>query len=147
MTITFFGHRDAPESVKPILKKIILNLINEHKAKMFYVGNNGAFDDMVIQALSEIKKDFPKINFFVVLAYMPKDNTHIKSYIEHTVYPEELAFVPKRYAIIKRNIWMIEHADTIITFVNNPFGKATHFKNVAEKKGKNIINICSYITT
>lgn len=145
MTITFFGHRDAPISIKPILKETIINLIQNNEAKNFYVGNNGAFDNMVIQILLEIKREFPQIDFAVVLAYLPQKQDFSLTYTKNTIYPEELEFVPKRYAINKRNIWMIEHSDTIITFVNNPFGKAAYFKNIAEKRGKSIINIRNYM--
>ena len=42
MTVTFFGHRNTPDSVQPILKKTLIQLIVNEDADTFYVGNRGA---------------------------------------------------------------------------------------------------------
>ena len=44
MTVTFFGHRRTPDSVKPLLKETLRELIEKDRADMFYVGNEGSFD-------------------------------------------------------------------------------------------------------
>ena len=44
MICTFFGHRDAPESIKPLLRKVLLNLIENQGITQFYAGNQGNFD-------------------------------------------------------------------------------------------------------
>ena len=44
MTCSFFGHRDAPDTVRGILKDTVLKIIDEKGIKKFYVGNNGNFD-------------------------------------------------------------------------------------------------------
>ena len=51
MTVTFFGHRNTPDSVKPLLKKVLRELINQDGAKMFYIGNEGSFDRMSYDVL------------------------------------------------------------------------------------------------
>ena len=35
---TFFGHRDCPESVKPKLREVLVDLVTNHDVDMFYVG-------------------------------------------------------------------------------------------------------------
>ena len=34
---TFFGHRDCPESIKPQLREVLIDLITNHDIDMFYV--------------------------------------------------------------------------------------------------------------
>lgn len=43
---TFFGHRDCPESIRPLLRAAIVDLIEKHRVRLFYVGNEGNFDRM-----------------------------------------------------------------------------------------------------
>lgn len=134
---TFFGHSDAPEETEPILKSIIIELIKSKKVNMFYVGDNGRFDKIVQNILLYLTKEHI-IKSYVVLAYLP--NKHI-SYKLETLLPEEFEFVPKRFAISYRNKWMIEKSDYVITYVTRSFGGAYKAKMLAEKKGKNIINV------
>ena len=35
---TFFGHRDCPSSIKPKLREVLIDLIENHAVDMFYVG-------------------------------------------------------------------------------------------------------------
>ncbi len=76
---------------------------------MFYVGNNGNFDCVVRHTLNKLCKRYAQIDYEVVLAYRPVKNQ--LSFQERSVYPEEVARSPQRYAICKRNMWMIENSD------------------------------------
>ena len=44
---TFFGHRDTPKKIEPILKSTLIDLIENKKVDLFYIGNQGNFDYMV----------------------------------------------------------------------------------------------------
>ena len=46
-TCTFFGHRDAPESINGKLEQEIINLIENEKVDRFLVGNKGLYDSIV----------------------------------------------------------------------------------------------------
>lgn len=46
-TCTFFGHRDCPDTIKPRLREVLVDLIENHNMDMFYVGNQGHFDAIV----------------------------------------------------------------------------------------------------
>lgn len=35
---TFFGHQDCPSSIKPKLREVLIDLIENHTVDMFYVG-------------------------------------------------------------------------------------------------------------
>ena len=86
-TCTFFGHRECPESIKPQLKEVLIDLINNHNVDMFYVGNQGRFDAIVRSVLRELKKEYPQINYAVVLAYIPGKQNEYDNYSD-TMLPE-----------------------------------------------------------
>ena len=97
MTVTFFGHRDAPKEIEPTLRTTLINLIEQENAREFYVGNNGNFDAMVRRQLEDLSKVY-EINFTVVLAYLPEDRREHNNFA-NTIYPEGIESVPKRFAI------------------------------------------------
>lgn len=139
MTCTFFGHRDTPKEKEPILKSTLINLIEKKSVDTFYVGNNGSFDKMVYSVLSELSYEYP-IKFFIVLSRLPKSETECS---EYTVLPDGIEAVPPRFAITYRNKWMIEHSDYVIAYVNRPWGGASKFTELSQKKKKAVINIAS----
>ena len=71
MICTFFGHRDTPDTVRPLLREVLLDLIEHHGAKQFYVGNQGNFDAMALRLLKGFEKPY-SITYDVVLAYLPR---------------------------------------------------------------------------
>ena len=141
MTCTFFGHRDAPSSIEGRIRATIERLVLEG-VTFFYVGNNGNFDRMVHRQLKFLSTEYPHIRYYVVLAYMPtvKDEFDITDYSE-TIYPEGLESVPPRFAISKRNEWMIGKSDIVVTYVKYSTGGAAHAKKLAERKGKMVVDI------
>ncbi len=139
MTVTFFGHRDAPTKIKEPLRVAIVNLIENENATTFYVGNNGSFDLMAQSILRQLKKVCP-IKYYVVLAYPPRKTDKIE-YNNETIYPEGLESVPQRYAIPKRNDWMLKKSDTVITYVTHPSSGACVFERKAEEKGKKVVKL------
>ena len=56
MKVCFFGHSDAPWSIQPKLREVILDLIDNEGADEFYVGTHGNFDRMVLAVLSELSE-------------------------------------------------------------------------------------------
>lgn len=141
MRCTFFGHRDAPSKIEGTIRETIERLISEG-VTCFYVGNNGNFDSMVHRQLKQLREKYPHIRYYVVLAYMPtvKDEFDITDYGE-TIYPEGLESVPLRFAINKRNQWMVEKADIVVTYVKYSTGGAAHAKKLAVRKGKRVVGI------
>ena len=134
---TFFGNRNCNPKIRTQLKESIISLI-KNSYDTFYVGNHGDFDLLVLSVLKEIKIEYPYINFYVVLAYLPKNNAW-ENY--STIYPEGLENVPFKFAIIKRNIWMLEKSSAVITHTPNTTGNSAKMKALAEKKNKLVISI------
>ena len=139
-TCCFFGHREVTHNIRPKLTEIIEKLMVDEGVTEFYVGHQGQFDSMVFSVLKELKSRYPQIRYTVVLAYMP--DKHIKElYGEDTLFPDGLETVPKRFAISKRNDWMIIHSDVAVCYVHKITAGAAKFKEKAESKGLRVIKV------
>ena len=139
MTVTFFGHKDTPKNIEPTLRTTLVDLIENHGATEFYVGNNGNFDTMVRRQLEDLSHTYP-ITYSVVLAYFPVKKSEYDDYT-NTILPEGIETIPKRFAISYRNKWMLEQADTIVSYVIRTYGGAAQFKAMAERQGKTVIEL------
>ena len=115
-TVTFFGHRDTPKETEPTLRLALVDLIEKKNSNLFYVGNQGNFDAMVRRQLEDLAQTYT-ITYKIVLAYMPGKNDEPD---EHTISPEGLETVPRRFAINHRNKWMLDKADIVVTYVTHP---------------------------
>ena len=134
-TVTFFGHRDTPKEIVPALRLTLIDLIENKNATVFYVGNHGNFDAMVRRQLEDLSKTYP-IKYYIVLAYMPGNNDTPD---EHSILPEGIETVPRRFAINYRNKWMLGKSDIVVTYVTRKFGGAWEFEQMAEKAQKYMI--------
>ena len=142
MTCSFFGHRTVPKEVEPILRSALIDLIEKHDVYSFYIGNHGRFDGMVRRILKDLSQTYP-ITYHVVLAYIPGAKEMCTPYDEsETLLPDGIESVPRRFAISYRNKWMIKRSDYVVTYVTTHIASgAAQFKELAEKQGKNVINI------
>ena len=139
---TFFGHRDAPETIKPSLREAIVELIEKYGVDTFYIGDRGAFDLMAKNIIQELCEVYPQIRYSVVLAYLPqKRNEFDTCDFSDTIFPEGIEAAPKRYAISWRNNWMLKRADHVICYVNHSWGGAAQFVEKAIKQGKVVLNL------
>ena len=136
-TVTFFGHRDTPKETEPALRLTLIDLIENKNATVFYVGNHGNFDAMVRRQLENLSKIYP-IKYYVVLAYMPGKNAESD---EHSILPEGIETVPRRFAINYRNKWMLNKSDIVVTYVTRNFGGAWEFQQMAERLEMMIIKL------
>ncbi len=141
MVCTFFGHRETEQEIVPLLKSTLIDLIENKETTVFLVGNNGNFDTFVRTILKDLSYTYPRIKYFVVLAYRPIEKNKNPSFdFSDTIYPDILANTPKRYAIDRRNRWMIEKSDYVVTYVKY-HGGAAKFKTLAEKRGKVVLDL------
>lgn len=143
MKVTFLGHRNTPERVRKILEPVLKNLIEEG-ADDFYVGNQGNFDSIAWSVLGGLKREYPNIERTLVLAYMPRERI-LGAPEGETLFPEAVATAPPRFAICKRNDWMLKGCDTVITYVTHSRGGAVQFKEKAEKLDKRVIELSAFL--
>ena len=137
---TFFGHRDCPQSIQAKLREVLVDLIANHDVDTFYVGNHGQFDTLVHHTLRQLKKEYPKITYAVVLAYMPGKPKEYEDYSE-TMLPEGIESVHPHYALSWRNNWMLRQSEYVVTYITHSWGGAYKFSEKARKQKKNVINI------
>ena len=137
---TFFGHRECPDSIKIKLIGVLINLITNHDVDMFYVGNQGRFDAIARGVLRELKKEYPQIDYSVVLAYMPGKQTEYDVYSD-TMLPEGIESVHPRYAISWRNNWMLQQSNYVVTYITHSWGGAAQFAEKAKHQKKIVINL------
>lgn len=137
---TFFGHRECPDSIKPQLREVLIDLVTNYDVEMFYVGNQGRFDAIVRGILRELEKDYPQINYTVVLAYIPGKQNEYDDYSD-TMLPEGIKSVHPRYAISWRNNWMLRQSDYVVTYITHAWGGAAQYAAKAARQGKTVINL------
>ncbi len=139
-TCTFFGRRTAGDDLKPAIRKAIIDLIEKEGVTQFYVGAQGRFDRMAAAVLKELSSNYP-INYAVVLAYFP-DEKRNEAPAEHpTLFPDGQERAHPRYAIAKRNEWMIRQSQFAITYAQHPIKGAGRYKAIAQKRGLTVISL------
>ena len=139
---TFFGHHDCPSEVKPKLREILTDLIENHSVDVFYVGSKGAYDRMVRSVLRELAQEYVHIHYAVVLERMPgKQNEDHPEDFSDTMLPEGIETVPPRFAIVWRNKWMLRQSDYVVTYVTHSWGGAAQFVSLAERQKKTVIRL------
>ncbi|MBQ8550025.1 MAG: hypothetical protein IJ426_01655 [Clostridia bacterium] len=139
-TCTFFGHRDAKEEVKPLLRQTIIDMIEKEGVQRFYVGSQGRFDLMAISVLKELAPLYG-VRYEVVLAYPPVERRQEAPEGLPTILPEGQEVCLPRFAIDRRNRWMVAESDYVISYTYKVCGGAVKFTALAEKKGKKVIRI------
>ena len=136
--VTFCGHGDfyGDEDVKRWLRETVEALIRRG-ADDFLLGGYGGFDACAATAVWELKKQYPAIRSTLVLPYLDRKVDATK--YDTTLYPP-LEKVPRRFAISKRNEYMVNEADIIVAYVTHDWGGAATTLAYARRKKKEIIN-------
>lgn len=139
MLVTFCGHSQVSNSdaVAGTLKAVIADLIAEG-ATEFYLGGYGEFDFMAAHAVREAKTAHPEIISMLVIPYMDRDFD--PALYDNSVYPP-LETVPLKFAISKRNEWMIDQADVVVSCITHGWGGAATTLRYAQRKKKRIISV------
>lgn len=136
----FFGHRDCFGLDALSVENAIEALIQQG-VDTFYVGHQGEFDRMVLRCLKKLKHVYPHVSFFVVLAYLPRRAEQNDVYGQHSVFPEEVATEHPKFAIERRNRWMIHKADYCVCFVDHTWGGAYKFAKLAKRRKLTVLNL------
>ena len=145
MIITFCGHSQAifTDEEKSVLRNILVDEINKNPNSKFYLGGYGDFDGLCLRTLRELKHDFPTIEILFITPYLDKNYSKLeltKYYYDDVIFPP-IEIVPRKFAILKRNEWMVEQADLVIAYVKYSWGGAAKALEYAKRKKKRIINI------
>ena len=148
MIITFCGHSSlygCGELSEKIEKTIIQN-IDKEKTTVFYCGGYGDFDNLCAKICRTVKAKQIDCEVVFVTPYITQSQQNkMKDMIgfgeyDSILYPP-LENIPNRYAITKRNEWMINESDLVIAYVEHRFGGAYKTLEYARRKKKRIINL------
>ncbi len=138
----FFGHSECYGLDAAMLRSAIEDLIKQGVTE-FLVGNHGQFDSMVFACLHDLSKNYPEISYFVALAYLPTRKEGYDIYHGHSFYPEGVEIGPAKFAIERRNRYLIDSADICVCYINRTWGGAYKFARMAKNRGLQIINLGS----
>ena len=136
----FIGHKSGSREIKDRLLQTIEGLILNQQVKRFYVGTEGGFDRLVYEVLDELNGQYP-IEIVVVLAYLNRAPEQPYYDLKRTLFPDELSKTPLRFAIRRRNSFMMKQSKFVVCYLNHPYSNA--YGNIVEavKKKKTVINL------
>ena len=145
MTISFCGHSNClfSDEEKEKLKQLLIKEIRKNPTCKFYLGGYGDFDSLCLRTLRELKKEFQDIELIFITPYLDKNYSKLefaKYHYDDVIFPP-LENVPRKFAILKRNEWMVEEADLVIAYVMHSWGGAAKTLEYAKRKKKTIINL------
>ena len=144
MIITFCGHGsiNIDQNAAGKIKEFLITKIRQYPNTKFYLGGYGGFDSLIFSILRKIKKDFPNIELVFISPYL--DSSYSKLQIANEIYAEdvstEIAPMTKKFAILKRNEWMVDTCDLLIAYVKYSWGGARKTLEYAIRKKKPYIN-------
>lgn len=144
MIITFCGHAEYlfGDEEKEELKVILIAEIRKKPACKFYLGGYGDFDELCLRILRDLKKDFPNIELFFITPYLDKSYSKLESAkkdYDGIIFPP-IENVPRKFAIIRRNEWMVNSASLLIAYVKYSWGGAAKTLEYAKRRKTPIIN-------
>ena len=133
-TCFLFGHRDAPYALCPQIEAAVEYQYVQLGVRQFIVGGYGNFDRMAGSAVKAVKLRHSDIDLRLLLPYHPAERpVETPPGFDGTFYPEGMENVPKKFAIVRANHYMIRNADTIICYVKH-FGNTRALLEQAQKR-------------
>ena len=148
MIITFVGHGTL-HITEELTQKIRLTIKENIKSEVrvtFYCGGYGDFDNHCSSICRKMKAEYPSCEVVFVTPYITPAQQEKMKYLvdaklyDSTIYPPIENALP-RFAITKRNEWMVTEADLIIAYVTHTYGGAYKTLEYARRKKKTIINL------
>lgn len=148
MNITFLGHREigGDAELRERILGVLLPLVAAGEEVCFFFGGYGAFDGLCAEVCRGMRREHGNIRMIYVTPYVTPSAQREMRYLlkegffDETVYPP-LETVPPRFAIVRRNEWMVLQADLVLAYVARPFGGAYGGLCYARRKKKRVINL------
>lgn len=133
-TCFFIGSRHSSSAITEQLVEVIEKHIIEYGVTTFTIGHYGNFDSLVISVLKVMKKKYTDIELYLLCPYALNQKREAPEGFDGTFYPDGLEFVPKPYAIVQANRYMIEHSDFLIA--NPGIGNSRKIVEYAQRREK-----------
>ncbi len=146
MIVTFCGHSRLNSGFdKNKMKERIVKTIENNACGspvVFYLGGYGEFDYFALSCCREYQRSYKESKCIFVTPYIHEDYLKL---IDKTLYDEivysDIEGVPYKFAISKRNEWMIDKADLVVAYVKHDWGGAYNTLRYAKRKKKNIVEL------
>ncbi len=125
MIIVFLGHSDFRESI--FYENRILNIletITDIEDVSLYFGGYGAFDCFSLKCAKKYKEKCCRVKLSFITPYIYEGYSKLdyaKAVYDEIIYPP-IEQVLLKFAIAKRNEWMMRSADLVIAYVTRSWG-------------------------
>ena len=131
----FIGHRDAPESLLPLLTDAVERHTIDYGVYSFVTGHYGAFDRMAASAVIAAKKRHENVMLQMLIPYHPAANPiEPRSGFDGTFYPPGMEKVPHRAAILRANEYMIRTSTHLIAYCCYDFSNTYKLLEIAKRR-------------
>ena len=139
MIVTFCGHGKETynDKIRKHLYDTIETLINQG-ANEFLLGGYGAFDLLAAHIVKDLKTKYPNIKSINVIPYI--DREFDSDLYDCSEYPP-IENVPKRFAILKRNEWMVNRSARVIAVYNGQKSGTKNTIDYANRVGVPVVYI------
>lgn len=134
-----FGHKNCHEDLVNRIENAINTIHDEYGIDEFIVGTYGNFDAMGQQALINLQNKL-QIKSVLLLHYYPQNPDFQLPEGFEALYPTNIEFVPKRYAIVEGNEYVLNRCDAVICYAKW-IGNSKNLLGKAVKRGIPIINL------
>lgn len=139
---SFIGHREASEELVPFLQDAVETHISVYHVTEFIVGGYGGFDRLAAKAVIAAKSVHPEITLTLLLPYHPAERPIKKpDGFDGTYYPPGMERVPRRFASLRANRYVVDQVDYLIAYVQHPGSNAYKLLMYAQKKGVQFKNL------
>lgn len=127
------------------IKNYLSELIKSENNITFYCGGYGYFDNLCASICKELQSEKGRIKIafitpYITIEYQSKIQGLLNSGMYDCVIYPPIEKVPLKFAISKRNEWMISQSDLVVAFVKRTYGGAYKSLQFANRKKKNVIN-------
>ena len=123
--VALIGHRELSHFgwLETQLEKVMESLIRQNEFVEFYIGRNGEFDILAASVFKQLTERIGKEKsaLILVLPYPVKDMPYYERYYDEVILPLP-ADTHFKSAIEKRNEWMVNHADLLVSWVEHRGG-------------------------
>lgn len=148
MIVAFLGHATTifDDNLKNKLREKLLKIIVENEKVDFYLGGYGSFDSGCLTLLKTLKKTYSHINLVFITPYISDNYYKLKTakyYYDETLYPP-IESTPLKFAITKRNEWIVDNCDFLFCYVDRRYGGAYRAYKRALAKKVPLINLADY---
>ncbi|MBR1442450.1 MAG: DUF1273 family protein [Firmicutes bacterium] len=151
LTCCFTGHRQIVDeylTVKEILKREIIRLIESEGVRYFGAGGAIGFDKICSSIVLELREKYPFIKLILVLPCEEQDkywNDGEKAYYrELKAKADKVVYVSKEYTkdcMFRRNRHLVDNSRFCVCYCRKRNGGTEYTMNYALERGLEVVNI------